>query len=62
MLEASKADFICLQEVTQQFVGLLHGLPTSGWVGQYYTAVIPMGWYDTVILSRYACRFVKVMF
>ena len=62
LLEISNADFICLQEVTQGFVQKLHGLPTNGWIRNYYTAVIPMGWYDTVILTKYKCKFYKIPF
>lgn len=58
----SNCDFICLQEVTQDFVKLLHALPADGWIKDYYTGIIPMGWYDTVILTKFKCRFFKPLF
>lgn len=62
MLELSNADFICLQEVTAGFTKLLHELPTNSWIKNYYVGVIPMGWYDTLILSKYKCRIFKKYF
>ncbi len=59
LLKVSRADFICLQEVTQEFMQLLAG---QEWVGEYFTGLFPMGWYDTLILSRYRCRFSKAPF
>ena len=61
ILGSSQADFICLQEVTQDFVKLLH----SGrwdWVNDYFLGYYPMEWYDTVILSKYKFRFTKNAF
>ena len=61
ILGKSQADFICLQEVTKDFLALLH----SGrwkWISDYYVGVFSMQWYDTIILSKYKCRFMKVPF
>ena len=62
LMEDSQADFICLQEVTQSFLQLLHKLGPKSWLKDYYMAVIPMHWYDTVILSKFKCRFYKKRF
>jgi len=43
-------------------MGLLHGLSTNSWIKDYYTCVIPMGWYDTIILTKYKCKFYKIGF
>ena len=61
MLEDSQADFICLQEVTQSFLEVLHS-GRWGWVNDYYLGVFKMSWYDTIILSKYKTRFTKIPF
>ena len=59
----SGADVICLQEVNQQFLNLLHS-PSGNYkqLGEYYMPVMKMHWYDTVILTKYPCRFYKKIF
>ena len=59
MLEDSQAGFICLQEVTGRVLEAIHKVSAKGWVKDYYMSVVPMGWYDTVILSKLKCRFYK---
>jgi endonuclease/exonuclease/phosphatase family metal-dependent hydrolase len=63
MLADSGADIICLQEVNQTFLNLLHS-PSGCYkrLGEYYMAKTKMHWYDTVILTRYPCRFYKKKF
>lgn len=63
MLAESDADVICLQEVNAGFLNELHG--ALGKVSQkqdHFIPIIQMHWYDTVILSKYPCRFYKKVF
>jgi mRNA deadenylase 3'-5' endonuclease subunit Ccr4 len=63
MLADSKADIICLQEVNSNFLAELHQsakLLTEGC--DYYIPIMKMHWYDTLILSKYPCRFYKKPF
>ncbi len=63
MLADSNADIICLQEVNQQFLNLLH--PSNEIFKSYtecFMPVMPMHWYDTLILSKYPCKFYKIPF
>lgn len=55
---------ICLQEVNLSFLNLLHqyGAELGGKKHEYYMQVSKMHWYDTVILSKYPCRFYKKLF
>lgn len=62
MLGCSNADFICLQEVTQEFMHLLFAQPKDSWVKNYFVSIFPMGWYDTLIITKYKCRFYKIPF
>ena len=41
---------------------LLHQMGKKSWLRHYYMAIIPMGWYDTIILSKFKCRFYKKLF
>lgn len=43
-------------------MNLIHALPTNSWIKDYYTGVLPMGWYDTLILTKYRCKFFKQAF
>ena len=63
MLAESEADVICLQEVNQQFLNLLHS-PTGKYkkLAEYYIPNMKMHWYDTLILSKYPCRFYRKIF
>ena len=37
-------------------------MPIDSWIRDYYTCYVTMGWYDTLILSKYKCKFYKVPF
>lgn len=41
---------------------MLHSLPKESWIKNYYTGVTPMQWYDTIILSKFKCKFFKTPF
>lgn len=59
MIADSKADFICLQEVNSNFLNLLHQSSKQFQGSDYFMPVTKMHWYDTLILSKYPCRFYK---
>lgn len=59
MIADSNADFICLQEVNSNFLNLLHQSSKQFLGSDYFMAVTKMHWYDTLILSKYPCRFYK---
>jgi mRNA deadenylase 3'-5' endonuclease subunit Ccr4 len=63
MLFDSDADIICLQEVTGTFINYLYDSCKALTKSQeYYIPIIQMHWYDTIILSKYPCRFYKKKF
>jgi hypothetical protein len=41
---------------------LLQNTKKNNWIGNYFTAATPMNYYDTVILSKYECKFYKKPF
>ena len=41
---------------------MLHSQSTNGWIKDYYVGVLPLGWYDTLIMSKYRCKFFKKRF
>jgi endonuclease/exonuclease/phosphatase family metal-dependent hydrolase len=59
MLADSKADIICLQEVNSNFLNWLHQSAKIFQGEDYFMPVTKMHWYDTLILSKYPCRFYK---
>ena len=63
MMADSGADVICLQEVNQQFMNLLHS-PSGNYkkLSEYYLPMMKMHWYDTIILTKFPCRFYKNIF
>jgi len=54
---------ICLQEVNQQFLQLLHA-PSGAYkqLEEYYIPNMKMHWYDTLILTRIPCKFYRKVF
>ena len=59
----SGADFICLQEVNDKFMDILLSAPQKyKSLGLYYYCKTEMYDYDTLILSRYPCKFYKKLF
>ena len=63
LMADSGADVICLQEVNQNFLNLLHS-PSGKYqkLSEYYLPMMKMHWYDTIILTKYPCRFYKKIF
>lgn len=63
MLAKSDADIICLQEVNGEFINLLYS--SAKQITEkfgYYVPIMKMHWYDTLILSKYPCKFYKKLF
>lgn len=62
MIEDSKADIVCLQEVNKNFLDILHQSAKYLKEYEYFIPLMNMHWYDTLILSKYPCRFYKKQF
>lgn len=63
IIAESDADIICLQEVTQTFTqALWNNSKTLCVKGELFMPVIPMHWYDTLILSRFPIQFYQMPF
>lgn len=59
-MKDSNADFICLQEVTKNF---MEEIQKSGLFKDYRTVFVEFhNWYETAILSKYQCRVIKKPF
>ena len=63
MIQEANADVVCLQEVCPKFMkALLQSLEQLQQGQDYYLSITKMHWYDTVILSKFPCRFYKKPF